>query len=337
MIKLCHARRGFVLVRCLFAALIAQPLPIAQAAPGRDLNNLLSIEEQWHRDNTWNGAARLRLQAKFYPTIRAVNSVAADLDDGPYKWISYFKGGVVGYDKANRRYFMVYDPADPYEWIIEMRVIDPWVYMKAVNTKPDWSVRFNKLTFVLERGSFESLVNLNRTSQPMLSSPAVPNGSGTVFPPTKLPSGSATDVNERPESEKTKVPDPFVLLDAYARLDQVRFQTQVRGGQPSDDLIASEVRLELQIRPLLLERAIQALRRSFLFKSVGLNELSDWDFDLAQSDVPRDCHRCFRFHYLPNGLACDVVVRFGVEPVQDNAQLATAQAHICFQPKSSSQ
>ena len=83
------------------------------------------------------------------------------------QWTSYFKGGVVGFDKQENRYFVLYVPNDKYAWISELRLAGQYLYMKAAN--PDgsghsWTVRIrrsseaNKEVFVLERGAFDMLV-----------------------------------------------------------------------------------------------------------------------------------------------------------------------------------
>jgi hypothetical protein len=274
----------------LCGSILVLALATRAETPNADANNLPNIEEEWHRNNTWKDSS-LVLRISRHPTINAINSIALTMEDPSYKWISYFKGGVVAYEKRSKSYFMVYDPANQYEWVMQLREIGPWIYMKSANSRPDWSVRLNAKTFVLERGDFEVYV-----------------------------------------TEHT-MPDPFILLKQYSELDQARLWIQLNGGTPSDDLIFAEARLELQIRPLLLERAINSLESSFVFKSAQVESLSNWDFDLGQSDVPWNCKRCFRFHYLPGGPACDVILKFGAIPAEDRPEFTGGVVQHCLSIK----
>jgi hypothetical protein len=53
------------------------------------------------------------------PTADA-NSIGCQLEDAQFQWISFFKGGVFGYDKQRNVHFAVWIPYDDYDWIQEL-------------------------------------------------------------------------------------------------------------------------------------------------------------------------------------------------------------------------
>jgi hypothetical protein len=64
-------------------------------------------------------------------------SVACQLQDREYEWISIFKGGVFGYDKSRNVHFLLFVPYDEYEWIDEMHASEKYLWMTS-HFGDDW-------------------------------------------------------------------------------------------------------------------------------------------------------------------------------------------------------
>lgn len=131
-----------------------------------DSDTLAGMEHEWLKANQRinNGP----MQISFRAAIKGpTSSIGTSLEDGRYKWTSYFKDGVVGFDKQENRCFVLYVPNNEYEWIMELRLAGQYLYMKAAN--PDdsghlWTVRIRRTTeannevFLLERGNYDTVV-----------------------------------------------------------------------------------------------------------------------------------------------------------------------------------
>lgn len=156
------------------------------------------------------------------------------------------------------------------------------------------------------------------------------NGFGAAIQIPQVRFWQYTDERNQSFNDSNDRNDPFDLLRQDALLDQQRLQIQLQGKQPSLELLMAIGKLDSQIKSLLIQRAINALNRDFQVLMPDTNQASNWDFNITEKSP--DCDdRCFTFHYLPQGLGCDVIVRFAKDPAQDKPWLAGEDA--CFKPR----
>jgi len=144
-----------------------------------DLSDPRRMEQAWVTDNGHrkSGVIKLRFYDDLPPSYNAANFgyrprllTSDEITDGPFIWRAFFKAGVVGNDARTHRYFMVYLPADRYDWIRKLSVRGQWLYMSDDCFSPrsytedryqirdedcTWSLRYNKGSHVLEIGSFD--------------------------------------------------------------------------------------------------------------------------------------------------------------------------------------
>jgi len=147
------------------------------ASPNLDDPN--NMEEAWVKDNHHmkSGLVHLRYYARpkrprYFPSPPGTSYVDA-VSDGHFVWKAMFKGGVVGYDRETRRYFMIYLPENRDDSITRLAVQGPWVYMTSycfnanmfvppfpqlTDRDCEWTERFNTETHNLERGRFDNLI-----------------------------------------------------------------------------------------------------------------------------------------------------------------------------------
>ena len=144
-----------------------------------------------------------------YRTRKLGNEPRPVLDDGPYQWLSYFRGGVGGYSKQNGSYFLLYVPKDGYNASKKLVVIGAWLYIQDC-VGDHWAVRFNKTTHSIERGDFDDIVGSLDTG---------------VYPATRSNKASAA---VRTETKDATVPiihpydlvkNPFAHRGSAVRLD----------------------------------------------------------------------------------------------------------------------
>jgi hypothetical protein len=158
----------------------ARELHVVKDNPANpNLNDPDNMEEAWVKDNHHmkSGLVHLRYYERperppHIPTPPGTN-IADAVSEGHYVLKAIFRGGVVGYDRETRRYFMIYLPDDRYDSIQKLAVRGPWVYMSSncfnvnklgvptyqlADRDCEWTVRFNTETHNLERGQFDAVI-----------------------------------------------------------------------------------------------------------------------------------------------------------------------------------
>lgn len=85
--------------------------------PGRfvDFDRAEFAVERWHKENGRRTQGKVNI--RYYPGYPVYGASVVDtLDAGGILWISFFKGPVVGYDKAQNRHFVAFSSAWSYNW-----------------------------------------------------------------------------------------------------------------------------------------------------------------------------------------------------------------------------
>ena len=216
-------------------------------------DDLLNIEDEWLSDNPQFTSGRVRV--RFHSAIDHSNSMGTTLDDGDYKWISYFKGGVAGFEKKDKTYFMVYVPLNQYDWVTELRVVGPWLYMKQpTDGKPGhgWVLRFNKLTLQVERDNFDAIVEGEpRPQEQAQQAERAPSLGGSPAPST---------TTKEPEWHKpSPVEDGTILFFVIPALFGVGFWWASRREKLIDELHARESKAQKRFARLALAAGIIAI------------------------------------------------------------------------------
>jgi hypothetical protein len=143
-----------------------------------DGDTLAGIEEEWLKVN--GNVNRGQIRVSYHSALKDANSPGTTLEDDRYTWTSYFKGGVLGYDKQKKQYFALYVPEDRYDWIEEFRFVGQYLYLKSHSQDKSgnsWTVRVRRFpesndpAFVLERGQFDSIANRPQPSTPKQQAP----------------------------------------------------------------------------------------------------------------------------------------------------------------------
>jgi len=129
--------------------------------------------KRWHRDNGANPCGRIQL--KFYegpapseldikkiseeiqagriPDIAQqvskgkapfASSIADYLDDGKIFWISFFKNPLVGFIKAENRWFIAYSPSNFYSWARSLAYDGKRIWFATHSSKGIFSFHFDK-------------------------------------------------------------------------------------------------------------------------------------------------------------------------------------------------
>jgi hypothetical protein len=77
--------------------------------------------EEWLKANG-RGFYEGKVDVREYPgNIPSLGStVACSVDDEGFRWLSYFKGALFGYDESHHTYFVVYVPSSEYGWVDRM-------------------------------------------------------------------------------------------------------------------------------------------------------------------------------------------------------------------------
>jgi hypothetical protein len=77
--------------------------------------------EEWLRANGrgfYEGKVDVREHPGDIPSLGS--TVACSVDDEGFRWLSYFKGALFGYDESRHTYFVVYVPYSEYGWVDRM-------------------------------------------------------------------------------------------------------------------------------------------------------------------------------------------------------------------------
>ncbi len=117
-----------------------------------DVNSADNAVQKWQLDNEniWTAMMNYAVPVKF--TYYDTNlfdqwngtTVTGSLENNNYKFVSYFKGVVVGLDKTQGKYFILYVPSDMYEWPTDIAFVDlSTVHINSANSGPSLTVHLD--------------------------------------------------------------------------------------------------------------------------------------------------------------------------------------------------
>lgn len=117
-----------------------------------DVNSADNAVQKWQLDNPniWNAMMNYAAPVKF--TYYSANlfdqwngtTVNGTIENDHYKFVAYFKGVVVGLDKTQGKYFILYVPSDMYEWPTDIAFVDAnTVHINSANSGPSLTVHLD--------------------------------------------------------------------------------------------------------------------------------------------------------------------------------------------------
>jgi hypothetical protein len=128
--------------------------PANQIPAADEVSRLIEeAEEEWEQSNGKGFMGERKLSIHGHrgkiPGVKAwERGIACSVDEGEYRWVSYFHGSLFGYDKARDVYFAVWVPESEFDWVHSMVAGDRYLWLGIV--------KYNKiLVFDKEAPSLE--------------------------------------------------------------------------------------------------------------------------------------------------------------------------------------
>ncbi len=120
-----------------------------------DVNSADNAVQKWQLDNEniWTAMKNYATPVKF--TYYSTNlfdrwngtTVTGSIENSHYQFTSYFKGVVVGFDKTQGKYFILYAPSDMYEWPTDIAFLDAnTVHLNSANSGPSVTIHLDTTT-----------------------------------------------------------------------------------------------------------------------------------------------------------------------------------------------
>jgi len=95
----------------------------------------------YYDQNLFNSWAGPNVVKEYY------QSITSSVENDHYKFVAYFKGVVIGYDKTQSKYFVLWVPSDMYEWPTDIAFIDAnTVHINSANSGPSVTIHLNNNT-----------------------------------------------------------------------------------------------------------------------------------------------------------------------------------------------
>lgn len=89
--------------------------------------------------NSWAGPNTVK---EYY-----TKSITSQIENNQYKFVAWFKGVVIGYDKTQNKYFVLWVPSDMYEWPTDIAFIGGnAVHINSANSGPSVTINLDNNT-----------------------------------------------------------------------------------------------------------------------------------------------------------------------------------------------
>ena len=120
-----------------------------------DVNSPDNAVQKWQLDNENTRTAMMNYAAPVKFTYYSQNlndswagtSITGTIENSQYKFTAYFKGVVIGLDKAQNKYFVLWVPSDMYEWPTDIAFVGGnTVHINSANSEPSVTINLDNNT-----------------------------------------------------------------------------------------------------------------------------------------------------------------------------------------------